>query len=81
MALAERLGLQFHDVTSFAPDPVILQSVPVDLMFRYNFLPYREEQGRLVLVMADASDLTVVDDLAILLGRPRWGRLRPSPRR
>jgi type IV pilus assembly protein PilB len=68
-ALAERLGLRFHDVTSFAPDPQILQSVPVDLMFRYNFLPYREEQGRLVLVMADPSDLTVVDDLAILLGR------------
>ena len=68
-ALAERLGLQFHDVTSFAPDPQILQSVPVDLMFRYNFLPYREEQGRLVLVMADPSDLTVIDDLAILLGR------------
>ena len=68
-ALAARLGLQFHDVTSFAPDPLILQSVPVDLMFRYNFLPYREEQGRLVLVMADPSDLTVIDDLAILLGR------------
>ncbi|MBX7183815.1 MAG: GspE/PulE family protein [Vicinamibacteria bacterium] len=68
-SLAARLGLQFHDVTSFAPDPLILQSVPVDLMFRYNFLPYREEQGRLVLVMADPSDLTVIDDLAILLGR------------
>jgi len=68
-ALALRLGLQFHDVASFAPDPQILQSVPVDLMFRYNFLPYREEAGRLVLVMADPSDLTVIDDLAILLGR------------
>ena len=68
-SLAERLGLQFHDLASFAPDPQILQSVPVDLMFRYNFLPYREEQGRLVLVMADPSDLTVIDDLAILLGR------------
>ncbi len=68
-SLADRLGLQFHDVTSFAPDPQILQSVPVDLMFRYNFLPYREEQGRLVLVMADPSDLNVIDDLAILLGR------------
>jgi type II secretory ATPase GspE/PulE/Tfp pilus assembly ATPase PilB-like protein len=68
-ALAARLGLQFHDVTSFAPDPQILQSVPVDLMFRYNFLPYREERGRLVLVMADPSDLNVIDDLAVLLGR------------
>jgi type II secretory ATPase GspE/PulE/Tfp pilus assembly ATPase PilB-like protein len=68
-ALAARLGLEFVDVTSFAPDPQILQSVPVDLMFRYNFLPYHEEQGRLVLVMADPSDLNVIDDLAILLGR------------
>ena len=68
-ALADRLGLQFYDVISFAPDPQILQSVPVDLMFRYNFLPYREEMGRLVLVMADPSDLNVIDDLAILLGR------------
>jgi type II secretory ATPase GspE/PulE/Tfp pilus assembly ATPase PilB-like protein len=68
-SLAERLDLQFIDVASFAPDPQILQSVPVDLMFRYNFLPYREERGRLVLVMADPSDLTVIDDLAILLGR------------
>ena len=63
--LADRLGLQFHDVTSFAPDPQILQSVPVDLMFRYNFLPYREEQGRLVSVEGS---------------RPRWGRPRRSPR-
>jgi hypothetical protein len=67
--LADRLGLRFLDVTSFSPDPQILQSVPVELMFRYNFLPYREEEGRLVLVMADPSDLTVVDDLAILLNR------------
>ena len=37
---------------SFAPDPELLQSVPVELMFRYNFLPYRREGGRLVLVMA-----------------------------
>jgi type II secretory ATPase GspE/PulE/Tfp pilus assembly ATPase PilB-like protein len=68
-ALASRLGLLFVDVTSFAPDPQILQSVPVELMFRYNFLPYREEGGRLVLVMADPSDLNVIDDLAVLLKR------------
>jgi type II secretory ATPase GspE/PulE/Tfp pilus assembly ATPase PilB-like protein len=68
-ALAQRLGLQFIDVRSFAPDPQMLQRVPVDLMFRYNFLPYREEHGRLVLVMADPSDLNVVDDLGVLLGR------------
>ena len=65
--LAERYSLEFVDVRSFAPDPEILQSVPADLMFRYNFLPYRRESGRLVLVMADPADLPVVDELGVIL--------------
>ena len=66
--LAQRYSLQFVDVRSFAPDPEILQSVPADLMFRYNFLSYRRENGRLVLVMADPADLPVVDELGVILG-------------
>jgi type II secretory ATPase GspE/PulE/Tfp pilus assembly ATPase PilB-like protein len=69
-ALAARYHLEYVDVGSFAPDPEILQSVPVDLMFRYNFLPYRREGGRLVLVMADPTDITVVDELSLLLQTP-----------
>ena len=42
-------------MASFAPDPEILKSVPVELMFRYTFLPYRREGDRLVLVMADPT--------------------------
>ena len=66
-ALAQRFGFEYVDVASFAPDPEILQSIPVDLMFRYNFLPYRREGSRLVLVMADPTDIPVVDELALLL--------------
>jgi type II secretory ATPase GspE/PulE/Tfp pilus assembly ATPase PilB-like protein len=69
-ALAERYALEYVDVGSFAPDPEILQSVPVDLMFRYNFLPYRRQGDRLVLVMADPLDIPVLDDLALLLQTP-----------
>jgi type II secretory ATPase GspE/PulE/Tfp pilus assembly ATPase PilB-like protein len=68
--LARRYRLEYVDVASFAPDPDILQSVPVDLMFRYNFLPYRRENGRLVLVMADPTDFPVVDELALILQTP-----------
>jgi type IV pilus assembly protein PilB len=63
-ALASRYRLEYVDVASYAPDPDILQSVPADLMFRYNFLPYRRDKGRLVLVMADPTDIPVVDELA-----------------
>ena len=69
-SLAERYRLEYVDVASFAPDPDILQSVPVELMFRYNFLPYRRENGRLVLVMADPTDIPVVDTLSLLLQTP-----------
>jgi type IV pilus assembly protein PilB len=69
-ALAARYRLEYVDVGSFAPDPDILQSVPVDLMFRYNFLPYRRENGKLVLVMADPTDIPVVDELALILQTP-----------
>ena len=68
--LAARFRLEYVDVASFAPDPDILQTVPVELMFRYNFLPYRREGGRLVLVMADPSDVPVVDELSLLLQTP-----------
>jgi type II secretory ATPase GspE/PulE/Tfp pilus assembly ATPase PilB-like protein len=69
-ALAVRYQLDFVDVMSFAPDPEILKSVPVELMFRYNFLPYRRDKGRLVLVMADPTDIPVVDELSLLLQTP-----------
>jgi type IV pilus assembly protein PilB len=68
--LARRYRLEYVDVASFSPDPEILQSVPVELMFRYNFLPYRREAERLVLVMADPTDIPVVDELSLLLQTP-----------
>src|SRR5512143_2083382 len=69
-SLAGRYGFQYVDVASFAPDPEILKSVPVELMFRYTFLPYRREGGRLVLVMADPTDIPVVDELSLVLQTP-----------
>jgi type II secretory ATPase GspE/PulE/Tfp pilus assembly ATPase PilB-like protein len=69
-ALATRYRLEYVDIATFAPDPEILKSVPVELMFRYNFLPYRRQGGRLVLVMADPTDIPVVDELSLLLQTP-----------
>jgi len=69
-ALAARYGLEYVDVGSFTPDPDLLQSIPVELMFRHNFLPWRREGDRLVLVMSDPSDLPVIDELGLVLGRP-----------
>ena len=69
-ALAARYRLEYVDLSQFAPEPEMFESVPIDLMFRYNFLPHRKERGRLVVVMADPTDIPVVDEIALLLGVP-----------
>jgi type IV pilus assembly protein PilB len=88
-ALALRYGLEYVNVASFAPDPELLKSVPVELMFRYAFLPYRREGDRLVLVMADPTALPVIDELSLVLqtqvqpavGTPPRSRRRSSAAR
>ena len=69
-ALAARYRLEYVDLSQFAPEAEMFESVPIDLMFRYNFLPHRKERGRLVVVMADPTDIPVVDEISLLLGVP-----------
>jgi type IV pilus assembly protein PilB len=67
---AARLGIEYVDLGDFAINQDLFRAIPVDLMFRYNFIPWKEENGRLVVVMSDPSDVLMVDELETLLGRP-----------
>jgi type IV pilus assembly protein PilB len=67
--LAERLGIEYVDLEHFEIDPELFRSIPVDLMFRYNFVPrHRNEAGSLVIVVADPTDVLMIDELELLLG-------------
>jgi type IV pilus assembly protein PilB len=68
--MAERLRIPYVDLTDFQIDPDLFRSIPVDLMFRYNFVPWRAEENRLVVVIADPSNVLMMDELELLLGRP-----------
>ncbi len=68
--MAERCRIEFIDLTSFQPDQELFKSVPVELMFRYNFLPYRKENGKLIVVTADPTNVLVLDELAAILRTP-----------
>ena len=68
--LAERCRLQFIDLTAFQPDQDLFRNVPVELMFRYSFLPYKREDGKLVVVTADPTNVPVMDELSTLLKMP-----------
>ena len=60
--LAARCRLQYVDLEHSQPDHDLFRSVPVELMFRYNFLPYRKENDNLVVVTSDPTNVPVLDE-------------------
>jgi type IV pilus assembly protein PilB len=66
--LATRLGHEYIDLENFEIDPELFRSIPVDLMFRYNFVPRRRTQKGLEVVVADPADVLMIDELELLLG-------------
>ncbi len=69
-ARAERLGLDFVDVQDVEIDLSLFQTIPVDLMFRYHFVPIRRRGDRLVVAVVDPTDVLMIDELELLLGTP-----------
>src|SRR5208337_1459570 len=45
----------------------LLRTVPVELMFRYNFVPIEQLQDALVIAVSDPSQLMILDEIAGLL--------------
>ncbi len=66
--LADRLGLEYVDLEHFEIDPELFRSIPVDLMFRYNFVPRHKSDTGLVVVVCDPTDVLTIDELELLLG-------------
>jgi type IV pilus assembly protein PilB len=66
--LAERYKLEFVETRDFQIDHALFRAIPVDLMFRYNFVPYKKENGTLSIVVSDPSNILMVDDLELQLG-------------
>ncbi len=65
--LAARYRHDFVDLKEVRIDHDLFHSVPVDLMFRYNFVPIREENGTLEIALADPRNLNLIDELSLLL--------------
>ncbi len=67
--LAQRYRCEFVDLRNFHKHHDLFRSVPVDLMFRYNFVPLEERDGNLVIAIADPSQLMMIDEVGLLLGK------------
>jgi type IV pilus assembly protein PilB len=53
--LADRLELPFDPLHEFHVDPELFRTIPVEVMLRYQFLPLRERDGVLQVIMADPA--------------------------
>jgi len=65
--LAERYRCEFVDLKAAKIDSELFKSIPVDLMFRYNFVPLAATDGVLEIALADPRHLNLIDELSILL--------------
>ncbi len=68
--VARRYRCEFIDLRNFQLHHDLFKKIPVDLMFRYNFVPLEEtEDGRLAVAIADPSQLMMIDEISLLLGK------------
>src|SRR5579859_4249338 len=67
--IAARYRCEFVDLREANIDHDLFRSIPVDLMFRYNFVPLRAQNGTLEIALSDPRNLNLVDELTLLLNR------------
>src|SRR5258707_5474345 len=66
--LARRYHAEFVDLKNFKIQHELFKTVPVDMVFRYNFVPLEQVEGRLAIAVSDPSQLMVLDEISGLLG-------------
>lgn len=67
--MARQIGIPYIDFAQQKPDPAAIAVVPKDLANRYTLMPVEfDEEGRLVVAMADPHNVLALDDLRIITG-------------
>jgi len=68
-AVAARYRCEYVDLRESIIDHDLFRTVPVDLMFRYNFVPLRAANGTLEIALSDPRNLNTIDELGLLLNK------------
>ncbi|MCU1269883.1 MAG: type secretion system protein [Acidobacteriaceae bacterium] len=68
--VARRYRCEFIDLHNFQLHHDLFTKISPHLMFRYNFVPLEETaDGRLAIAIADPSQLMMIDEISLLLGK------------
>ncbi|HUB80145.1 MAG TPA: GspE/PulE family protein [Bryobacteraceae bacterium] len=68
-SVAARYRCEFVDLREASIDHDLFRSIPVDLMFRYNFVPMQARNGTLEIALSDPRNLNLIDELTLLLNK------------
>ena len=68
-ALARQYHCEYVELENFRIDPELFRSVPLELMFRHQFIPLEARDRRLIIATADPEALARVDELELRLDR------------
>ena len=68
-ALAEQWRLPYYSLAGFHVDSEFFKTISVELMYRYPFVPYEDREGVLTIVLADPTNLPLLDELELVLRR------------
>ena len=67
--MAKRLGLELVDLSRINLDPTAVSAIPNQLAKKHEILPIAWKDSKLVVAMADSSDLVALDDVRTITQR------------
>jgi len=66
--LAKRYQVPYLDLESISLDRELIQSFPVDFLYRSNFIPLKKNKTSVEIAIADPSDIEAIDSIESFMG-------------
>jgi type IV pilus assembly protein PilB len=68
-ALGEQFSLEYVDLRNFKMNEELLNSLPLDAIYRFRFVPLEMSHNGIVVAISDPTDVVKLDELELLLDR------------
>lgn len=62
-ALSIQFKLPFFDVKNYIPPDKLLEEIPQDLLNKYNFIPLKKLENKIIILIADPTNKKMISDL------------------
>jgi type IV pilus assembly protein PilB len=73
--LGVQLGMERVEISKMKVDQEVIRKITPDVARFYNVIPVREENGELVVAMADPLNIQIIDDLEQITAMPIRGAI------